>query len=173
MCEDTSSLDHSVTAAALQTNTSDHDMMRKTPAIWPKAKVNLAPFSPEESESVHFWFHLLRKLLRMWLQRRIWKGRCIILCLKTLKIQVHAFNRSTPYDSVCVCWSLRLLRQQHSLRQIDVLSTPAVLRPMETQPMWMLLFKGELLLAVRQGGGRAGGGGVNSPLGSINLHLDG
>lgn len=36
--------------------------------------------------------------------------------------------------------------------------------------MWMLLFKGELLLAVWQGGGS---GGANLPPGSINLHRDG
>ena len=65
----------------------------------------------------------------------------------------------------------RSCRQQQLLRQTDVLSTPPLSSvPEETRPMWMLLFKGELLLAVWQGGG---GGGANLPPGSINLHRDG
>ena len=65
----------------------------------------------------------------------------------------------------------RPCRQQQLLRQTDVLCTPPLFSvPEETRLMWMLLFKGEILLAVWQGGG---GGGANLPPGSINLHRDG
>lgn len=81
----------------------------------------------------------------------------------------------TPYD---ILWSPTLplsLRQQPLLRQIDVLSTQLLSSvPKETQPMWMLLFEEALRPAVWQGCRLcACRWGVNSPLGSINLHPDG
>lgn len=81
----------------------------------------------------------------------------------------------TPYD---ILWSLTLplsLRQQPLLRQTDVLSTQLLSSvPEETPPMWMLLFEEALGPAVWQGRRlRACRWGVNSPLGTINLHPDG
>lgn len=68
--------------------------------------------------------------------------------IKTLQRFFFFFAFLAPHYILYICLLCPALQTAADREQTDVLSSPE-----ETQPMWMLLFKEEVLGAVWQGGG--------------------